>query len=211
VSRTVGPARHPRFPPLIVLALLFAYCSLADPEYHARESAMSRLIQSIDRHPALYGPRLREIARGCTCPEVRARCTRILAGYDRWRVNSFVPTTAPVWPICDAFPVANPFVPFALAPDVRDKLRWPVQTMHGDLSGPYWTAYRRTTAAHVRVMLLDGVDPADVQELLARMWRLECRSCGDVSAERWAVSEGWTWCGGLPPHVTPSPTSVRRR
>lgn len=199
MSRTVGPARHPRFPPLIVLALLFAYCSLADPEYHARESAMSRLIQSIDRHPALYGPRLREIARGCTCPEVRARCTRILAGYDRWRVNSFVPTTAPVWPICDAFPVANPFVPFALAPDVRDKLRWPVQTMHGDLSGPYWTAYRRTTAAHVRVMLLDGVEAETCDRLVSRMWVLEQAACGDCGAERWAITAAWrTWQGGYP-------------
>lgn len=180
------------------MLLLFLYASLCDPEYHVREAASARLAHLIDRHPAIYGPRLLELARGATCPEVRSRAARALVIYERWRVNSFVPSTAPVWPICDAYPVANPVIPFGLA-DVRDRCRWPVRTRPGDASGPTWTAYRRTTEERVRDMLRSGASHEEADSLVGRMWALEQAHRGDVDAARWAVSGTWReWQGGYP-------------
>jgi hypothetical protein len=160
-----------------MLYVLFLYASLGDESFASRESATVSLSHLIDRHPATYGPRLGEWASQAACPEVRARCRRILAHYTRWRVNSYVPPT-PCFPICDCFPVACPVVPFGLV-DVRDRCRWPVASRPDDARGPIWTGYRRTTEARVREMLRQGVSEAEVSDILTRMWMLEVRDRHD--------------------------------
>jgi hypothetical protein len=182
-----------------MLYVAFLFASLGSPDFEARESASARLAHLVDRHPAIYGPRLGAWAASATCPEVRRRSNLILVTYHRWRVNSFVPSGCPVYPICDAFPIPHPALPAFTLLDVRDRCRWPASHATGDIGGPHWTAYRRGTAARVRAMLVDGVPPEECDRLLSRMWVLEQAACGDVSAERWAVSASWVrWAGGFP-------------
>ncbi len=176
---------------------LALYAALSDPEFTVRESAQARLSHLVDRHPAIYGPRLAEWCRDCPSPEARRRLLQVLTAYARWKVNSFVPSGVPVWPICDAYPVACPLIPFALV-DVRDRCRWPVESQPGDAGGPYWTAYRRTTERRVRDMLRDGASFAECDALVGRMWRLEQAAKSDCG-EKWAEAAGWTrWQGGYP-------------
>jgi hypothetical protein len=47
-----------------MLTLLFCYAALCDPHFDRREAATARLAHLIDRHPALYGPRLGDWCRG---------------------------------------------------------------------------------------------------------------------------------------------------
>ena len=184
---------------LTMMHVLLLYCSLADPVYETRESAMSQLTHLLDRHPQTTGPHLARWITSCTCPETRRRTLILLGRYDRWRANSFVPSAVPVWPICDAFPVACPVIPFGLE-DVRDRCRWPVcGSLPSDVGGPVWTAYRRTTERHVRDLIRQGLSHGAADDLVARMWRLEQASHGDVDAVRWAVSGEWReWRGGYP-------------
>ncbi|MFO0806701.1 MAG: hypothetical protein U0791_26650 [Gemmataceae bacterium] len=182
-----------------MLTLLFYYTALCDPHFDRREAATARLAHLIDRHPALYGPVLGDWCRAATCPEVRSRALRVLGGYARWRAVVYAPSegTAPVWPICDAYPVACPVIPFGLE-DARDRCRWPVEhirdapKMVGKTSGPNWASYRATTERRVRAMIREGMTWSEADDLVRRMWVLECRSrhdCGKVLD----VSE---WSGG---------------
>lgn len=192
---------------MLYLALLYA--SLADPVYETRESATLRLIQLIDRHPAFYGPRLAEWTRTCSCPETRRRSLTILTGYARWRIVSYVPAGVPVWPCIDCFPTANPLVPFALAPDVRDRdsgRKWYALESHEAHCappliepGPYWHRYRLGTERMIRAMLRDGADVETCDRLLVRMWSIEQAACGDCTSDKWQESVHWrAWQGGYP-------------
>ena len=180
---------------------LFLYCSLASPEWSEREAASAAMLHLIDRHPTIYGPRLAEWAKGATEPEVRARVRVPLACYYRWRANSFVPTTTPVWPIVDAFPVPTQWG------DVRFKgmtcwMCWgPTTEMD---AGPYWWRYRKGTERMVRSMLLEGADPVELDNLVGRMGKLEQAASGDCG-DKFAESAGWTrWSGGYPtPRIEP--------
>lgn len=181
-----------------MLSFLALYTSLADPRWEVRESAECRLVALIDRSPGVYGPRLAELARGATEPEIAARCRRPLAVYGRWRVVSYVPSTVPVWPICDAVPVPM------LYGDARSKLigmEWyngGSACAAGCDCGPYWHRYRRGTECMVRHMLMRGASFAECDDLLARMWALERAACGDCGA-KWAEAANWTrWEGGYP-------------
>ncbi len=175
-----------------MLYFIFLYASLASPVWAERESASASLLRLIDRHPGTLGPRLESLARDATEPEVRARVRLPLALYTRWRVNSFVPNGCPVWPICDAFPVANPVVPFGLA-DVRCKCTWPVESWSSDgRGGPQWTAYRRTTERRVRELLREGMSHDAANELVSRMWVVEQRHRSDCGIDL----ENGPWCGG---------------
>ncbi len=165
-----------------MLTLLFAYAALCDPHFDRREAAELRLSHLIDRHPSTYGPRLGDWCRGATRPEVRSRALRVLGGYVRWRAVSYVPRGVPVWPICDAFPVARPVIPFGLE-DVRDRCRWPVEHRPDASRGPAWTSYRATTEQRVREMLRAGATWEAADEIVRRMWILEQRAkhdCGKV-------------------------------
>jgi hypothetical protein len=180
-----------------MLTLLFCYAALCDPHFDRREAATARLAHLIDRHPALYGPRLGDWCRGATCPEVRSRSLRVLGGYARWRAVAYVPSagTAPVWPICDAFPVACPVIPFGLE-DVRDRCRWPVEHRPGVVSrGPQWTSYRATTEQRVRAMLREGATWEAADGLVRRMWILEQRAKHDCGASLRLAG----WQGGYLP------------
>lgn len=161
-----------------MLAMLLCYAALCDPHFDRREAAESRLVSLLDRHPATYGPRLAEWCRAATCPEVRSRSLRALRVYDRWRVATYVPATCPVWPICDAFPVACLVIPFGLE-DVRDRHRWPVESIAAASGGPNWTAYRVTTERRIRAAIRDGAAWEECDRLLERMWSLERRSKHD--------------------------------
>jgi len=178
-----------------MLTIAFLYAALCDPHFDRRESAEQRLIAIIDRSPAVYGPRLAAWCRDATCPEVRSRVLRILAVYERWRVASYVPATAPVWPICDAWPVACPVIPFGLE-DVRDRCRWPVEHRPGVVSrGPQWTSYRATTEQRVRAMLREGATWEAADDLVRRMWILEQRAKHDCGASLRLAG----WQGGYLP------------
>ena len=78
------------------------------------------------------------------------RALAVLTVYTRHRVNSFTLRTAPVYPICDCFPIPCPAVPAFALLDVRDRCRWPVECEPGSKGGPVWTSYRRTTERRVR-------------------------------------------------------------
>ncbi len=181
-----------------MLYFLAAYVALADARWEVREQAESRLLSLVDRHPAIYGPRLAALAREATEPEIVARCRRPLAVYARWRVASYVPATVPVWPICDAVPVPM------LYGDARSKLIGMAWYDTGGACdsgcdcGPYWHRYRRGTERMVRAMLLQGATFEECDGLLARMWSLECAAKGDCG-EKFAESAKWTrWEGGYP-------------
>lgn len=175
-----------------MLHLIALYAGLIDPRWEARESAESQLVSLIERHPDIYGQRLAELAREATEPEVRARCRRPLLVYARWRVASYVPRSVPVWPICDAFPVANPVVPFGML-DVRCKCSWPVEHCSTARSGgPHWTAYRQTTERRIRALIGEGMSHADADMLLERMYAIEVRAKCDCN-----FTPDWTgWRGG---------------
>lgn len=178
-----------------MLYFLFLYMALADSRWDARESAEQALIRLVDRSPAVYGSRLADLAREATEPEVVARCRRPLVVYARWRVNSYVPSTTPVWPICDAYPVANPVVPFGLV-DVRCKCSWPVEVWDSAMrsGGPHWTAYRKTTERRVREMIAAGMSHEDADVLLGRMYAIEVRHRCDCNFD-----PDWKgWSGGFP-------------
>jgi len=181
-----------------MLTLLFCYAALCDQHFDRRESAEIRLARLIDRHPATYGPALASYVRHATCPEVRTRCLRVLRTYERWRMVSYAPRGVPAWPICDAFPVACPAIPFGLE-DVRDRCRWPVEhfrdvaKMVGKTSGPHWAAYRATTERRVREMIREGMSYDAADELVRRMYRLEVRAKHDCGA----VLDVGEWGGGF--------------
>lgn len=173
-----------------MLALLFAYASLADPVYETREAATARLTEQVGRHPAIYGPPLASWVASCSCPETRTRCLLVLTSYTRWRVDSYVPSTVPLFPICDTFPLPNALLPAFTLEDVRDRGRWPV-TWHTDSrGGPHWSSYRRTTEAKIREAIRDGMSHDDASELLRRMWHLERRSRHDCGLTTLEV-RGW--------------------
>lgn len=175
-----------------MLTLLFAYAALCDPHFDRREAATTRLAHLIDRHPALYGPSLGDWCRGATCPEVRSRSLRVLGGYARWRAVAYVPSTSPIWPICDAYPVACPVIPFGLE-DVRDRCRWPVEHRGTERSGgPAWAAYRATTERRLRAMIREGMTWEAADDLVRRMWVLERRAKHDCGK----VLEVGGWSGG---------------
>lgn len=127
----------------------------------------------------------------------------MLVAYERWRVNSFVPSSVPVWPCCDCLPLANPFVPFCLAPDLRDRCTgqtWlPIRPpFHGSEAAPYWSRFRLGTEAMIRAKLRDGYSPEECDRLLLRMWAVE-RSVRSDCGDRWIESEKWKrWAGGYP-------------
>jgi len=180
-----------------MLYFIALYTALADPVFEVRESASDNLLRLVDRHPAVYGPKLAVLAREATEPEIVARVRIPLACYYRWRFASYVPRTVPVWPIVDAFPVPM------LCGDARYKglthcwMCWLPSHTALD-AGPYWHRYRKGTERMVRAMILDGAEPGDCDDLLSRMWKLEQAAksdCGDKFAE----SEHWTtWQGGYP-------------
>lgn len=179
-----------------MLALLFAYSSLCDPHFDRREAATARLAHLIDRHPMTYGPRLGDLVRGATCPEVRSRAMRVLAGYARWRVYAYVPRGVPVWPICDAYPLPCVVLPAFAMEDVRD--RWAMPSCDAPpgamLSGPHWGRWRAGTERMVRERLRAGATWEDCDVLVARMWRLEVRARHDCGA----VLDVRAWAGGYP-------------
>ncbi len=185
-----------------MLTVAFLYAALCDPHFDRREAAELRLLRLIDRHPAIYGPRLGEWCRGATCPEIRSRTLRILAGYERWRVASYVPATAPVWPICDCWPVACPVIPFGLE-DVRDRCAVPVDsTCKGSVypapdytRGPHWHRYRATTERAIRERLRAGATWEECDAMLSRMWSLEQRAKHDCGASLRLAG----WQGGYLP------------
>lgn len=181
-----------------MLYFIALYTALADPRWEVREEAEQSLIRLVHRHPTVYGPRLAELARNATEPEVVARCRRPLVVYGQWRITSYVPSTVPVWPICDAVPVPM------LYGDARSKLigmAWynPGGTCAtGCDCGPYWHRYRRATECMVRHLLMQGATFEECDSLLARMWALECTAKSDCG-EKWAESAAWTrWQGGYP-------------
>lgn len=175
-----------------MLFLIFTYSLLSDPVYAVRESASDALLRLVDRHPDIYGPRLEALVREGTEPEIRARAVRPLHAYYRWRANSFVPTGLPCYPICDAYPVQHPAVPFGLV-DVRCKCTWPVETAYSDgKGGPTWVAYRRTTEQRVREMLWNGASHDEVRMLLERMMVVERRHKSDCGYD---LPDG-PWRGG---------------
>lgn len=182
-----------------MLYLIALYIGLADPVFEAREAATDRLTELVAGMPWYYGPRLVELSRDATEPEIVSRVRRPIAAYDRWRIASYVPSTALVWPICDAFPRET------LLWDVRDRdaLRswyWEAQCgCYGQQSlGPYWTQWRRGTELMVRQMLRDGATAAECDRLMGRMWKLEQQAKGDCG-DLWSEAETWTrWEGGYP-------------
>lgn len=190
------------------MGLLLLFALLSDPDFDTRQWATDRLTHLVDRSPWDYGERLAKRTRETQCPEARRRGLLILTSYDRWRANSYVPSTVPVWPCCDMIAAANPIVPFGLAPDVRDRAaggKWysscgspPVFT-GGLVPGPYWSEYRRGTERMARRLIVDGATAAEVDAMLLRMWKVEQEARGDCTADRWRESESWTkWEGGYP-------------
>lgn len=171
-----------------MLTMLFAYASLCDPHFDRRESAESRLTHLITTHPSLYGPRLADLVRAATCPEVRSRGMRVLAVYTHWRVTAYAPP-APCWPICDTFPVPCPVLPAFALEDVRDRHRWPVESSphmpSHNSGGPWWPSYRLTTERRVREMIREGGTWDEADSLVLRMWQQEVRSRHDCGVVRW--------------------------
>jgi hypothetical protein len=189
-----------------MLALIALYAALGDPIWEVRESATDRLVVLVSEHPGHYGPRLIELASGATEPEIAQRVKRPIAVYSRWRINSYVPKSVPVWPICDAT-----FIPTQFG-DVRARWignDWLSLVPHGygecaegmttNLAcGPYWHRWRRGTELMVRDMLRCGATAEEVDALLLRMWQMEQSVSGDCG-EAFKVSEGWVrWAGGYP-------------
>lgn len=178
-----------------LLHLLPLFALLSHPEFEVREHAAAELLHLVDRDPSAYGPLVASLAGSSTCPEQRARSRPIVACYDRWRVNSFVPTTAPVWPCCDMMPLANPVVPFGLGPELRDRYTgcpWLAGGGSGSAdAGPHWHRYRAATERMVRERLRDGWTWEEADRLVGRMWVIEQAARGDCDAAKWAVSGTW--------------------
>lgn len=185
-----------------MLYLIFLYCSLADPSYETREFATDRLCELVSGHPWFYGPRLVELAREASDPEVRFRVRQPIMVYDRWRANSYVPSTVPVWPQSDMYPI-----PMMLG-DARSRraLSDIRSSLEGrDNTGPRYYYMRRTTEIHARELIMRGATYQEVDALLLRMWKLELADKSDCKLD---LSHLSGWRGGylgIPPEAV-SPT-----
>lgn len=191
-----------------MLHLMAMYAALYASEWESREAAERELVRLVDRHPSRYGPPLASWARAATEPEVVARCRRPLNVYRRHLANAYVPRSVPVWPICDAMPTGLSG-PVALQfPRSAEWLRSGEPCLPELATGPWWHRYRRGTERMARRMLLDGASEAEVDGLLARMWRLEAEVRGDC--DQWAeASASWAkWEGGYP---CPKPSAAIAR
>lgn len=170
--------------------MFFAYVLLAclsDPDFEVREAAERQLVAMVDRSPWIYGP-IVENWRSL-CPECHRRASRVAVVYCRWKVASIAPREAPVWPICDAYPIACPVIPFGLE-DVRDRSRWPV--CHRDSGPPSWSGYRKTTACRVQDLIREGWSAERASDLVDRMWKLERRDRSDCGLA-WSSGDPWKW------------------
>lgn len=186
---------------------LILFASLLDPELAVRESAATRINQLVDRSPAIYGPRLADLVAASTEPEIRAAARPALATYHRWRINSFVPTTAPVWPSIDSQPMTDAPIPWfgdfeaksslpAEAASSRRSLQEAATTRipNRTTARPYRYEYRNATERMVREMLRKGASHADADQLVGRMWALERSGLKHSDA-----ASGWKrWEGGYP-------------
>jgi hypothetical protein len=172
------------------------YCSLGSPAYEEREAASDLLCELVRGKPWDYGPRLVDLARGATDPEIYRRVQRPVAIYQNWVVVSYVPKTVPVWPACDMLPMATPWGDVRCKPlgshwlEFAAGMQW--------TNAPYWHSYRRGTERMVRQLIRDGASYAECDALLARMWAMEQLVRGD-SGDLWVESVHWTrWEGGYP-------------
>lgn len=173
-----------------MLYLLFLYASLADPNFDVRERATSELARLIESKPWIYGPRLMSLAASSTEPEVAFRVRRPLQSYVHWRSLQYVPSTVPVWPICDAT-----FVPMFLG-DVRCRnigMEWIGPRIQHD--PPYWTSYRKATERMIRRSLRNGATPESCDIALYRMWEVEKKCRGDCGASFSKAEEWKGWMG----------------
>lgn len=190
-----------------MLYFLFLFASLADPVFEVREAATDRVIELVDRHPATFGPRLRQLAATATEPEVRARCRSPLAAYDRWRVVSYVPKSVPVWPCIDMQAVRLPLFGNVRCRATGGELfqQWAYRPCEGspaeypsNNAAPYWHNFRHATERMARDMIRSGATPETVDSLLLDMWKIENASNSDCG-EKWKESSKWLkWEGGYP-------------
>lgn len=187
-----------------MLYLIALYCTLGSHDYDRREAASDRLAELVTGKPWQYGPRLRDLARGATDPEIAHRVQMPLAAYERWQIASYVPSTCPVWPCCDMLAV-----PMMLG-DCRCRalgFEWINQVPYDFhsaadgcalVNGPYYHRWRRGTELMVQQMLRDGATHEECDRLLSRMWAIENAFNGD-SGEKWEESKAWKhWQGGYP-------------
>lgn len=177
-----------------MIYLIALYAALASPVWQEREAAEQALLRLVDRHPALYGPRLLALAREATEPEVRSRMRAVAVAYRRALAASYVPSGVPVWPCSDMHAAPCSWLVY---PRRRQATTAAGTTL---ASGPWWWTFRETTEQMARSMIRnEGFEPAEVDRILQRMWAVEQMLKGDCPSAWPAAAATWTtWRGGYP-------------
>ncbi len=178
-----------------MLAFFLTVACLNTPEWERRDAATDKCVRLVNEMPWRYGPWAVAAFKASDSPETRARLRLAVLAYDRWRGDTYTPSTVTLWPICDAYPKAGYSVVCLCGCEiqytsvVRDSGTIPTRGVGA--GSPQWTQFRRGTEHWARNEIRQGRPAAEVDAILKQMAYLEATqpmSCEQpyVMPTRWA-------------------------